>query len=65
MLKLGSYAMLRLLLVPFTNISNELVFIVSIIALIGFTYASLVALNQIDVKKIIAYSSIAHMIFLY
>lgn len=29
----------------------------------GFTYGSLVALNQQDIKKIIAYSSIAHMNF--
>lgn len=63
LLKLGSYAMLRLILTPFTNIFMELIFTILVIGLIGFTYASLVALNQIDVKKIIAYSSIAHMNF--
>lgn len=34
-----------------------------VLSLIGFTYASMVALSQIDIKKIIAYSSIAHMNF--
>lgn len=32
-------------------------------SLIGFTYASMAAFSQIDIKKIIAYSSIAHMNF--
>jgi NADH-ubiquinone oxidoreductase chain 4 len=33
------------------------------VCLISITYASLAALRQIDIKKIIAYSSIAHMNF--
>jgi NADH:ubiquinone oxidoreductase subunit 4 (subunit M) len=40
-----------------------LVFIIYTIALVGFIYGSLVAMNQQDIKKIIAYSSIAHMNF--
>lgn len=63
LLKLGSYAMLRLLIVLFFNVSADLVFFILILSLLGFTYASLIALNQIDIKKIIAYSSIAHMNF--
>lgn len=63
LLKLGSYAMLRLLLIFFFNISNDVVFIILILSLFSFTYASMTALSQIDVKKIIAYSSIAHMNF--
>jgi len=55
--------MIRLILGLFPFVSCDLIFIFLTIALIGFTYASLVALNQIDIKKIIAYSSIAHMNF--
>jgi proton-translocating NADH-quinone oxidoreductase chain M len=63
LLKLGSYAMLRLLLTAFTDISYDLIFAVLVLAFVGFTYASMAALSQIDIKKIIAYSSIAHMNF--
>ena len=63
LLKLGSYAMLRLLLGFFYFISYDLIFFVLTIGLLGFTYGSMVAFSQIDIKKIIAYSSIAHMNF--
>lgn len=62
LLKLGIYAMFRLLL-PFNFINLDLIFLILMIAFIGFFYASLVAFIQIDIKKIIAYSSIAHMNF--
>ncbi len=63
LLKLGSYAMLKLLLVSFVFIFNDIIFFILIIALIGLIYPSMVAFSQIDIKKIIAYSSIAHMNF--
>lgn len=63
LLKLGTYAILRLLLGFFYNISYDLIFFILVLSLIGFSYASMVALSQIDIKKIIAYSSIAHMNF--
>lgn len=55
--------MLRLLLVLFFNISSDLIFFILILSLFSFTFASLTALSQIDIKKIIAYSSVAHMNF--
>src|ERR1700730_12470243 len=55
--------MIRLILVLFFNISNDLIFFILILSLFSFTYASMTALNQIDIKKIIAYSSVAHMNF--
>lgn len=55
--------MIRLLFISFYNISIDLIFFILILSLIGFLYASLVAFNQIDIKKIIAYSSVAHMNF--
>jgi len=63
LIKLGAYAMLRFLLPFFPEASQyfaNLVFALSVIAII---YASLVALMQEDMKKMIAYSSVAHMGF--
>jgi proton-translocating NADH-quinone oxidoreductase chain M len=61
LLKLGTYAILKFLLSSFTIICYDLIFFILIIALFSLTQSSLVALGQIDIKKIIAYSSIAHM----
>jgi NADH:ubiquinone oxidoreductase subunit 4 (subunit M) len=55
--------MIRLLISFFYNIKFDIIFIILILALLGFIYGSMVALSQIDIKKIIAYSSIAHMNF--
>ncbi|MSP33305.1 MAG: NADH-quinone oxidoreductase subunit M [Rickettsiales bacterium] len=63
LIKIGAYAMLRFSLPFFPQASEyfaNLVFALSIIAII---YASLVALMQEDMKKMIAYSSVAHMGF--
>jgi len=45
-------------------VGNELMFLLLDLGLLGLLYGSLAALNQIDFKKIVAYSSIAHMNFL-
>jgi NADH:ubiquinone oxidoreductase subunit 4 (subunit M) len=63
LLKLGSYAMIRLLIIIFFNISEDIIFFILVLSLFGFTYGSMTALSQIDIKKIIAYSSISHMNF--
>jgi NADH:ubiquinone oxidoreductase subunit 4 (subunit M) len=55
--------MIRLLIILFFNISEDIIFFILILSLFGFTYASMTALSQIDIKKIIAYSSISHMNF--
>lgn len=62
-LKLGAYAMLRFLFSSFSVIVLDVLLLVMILAFLGFAHASLVAFNQIDIKKIIAYSSISHMNF--
>jgi len=61
LLKLGSYAVMRFLLGSFSIICYDLIFFVLIVALFSLTQSSIVALCQIDIKKIIAYSSVAHM----
>ena len=63
LLKMGGYGFLRFSLPMFASASATfapLVFALSIIAII---YTSLVALAQEDIKKLIAYSSVAHMGF--
>src|SRR5436190_115370 len=63
LLKMGGYGFLRFSLPMFPLASLEfapLVFALSVIAII---YTSLVALAQEDMKKLIAYSSVAHMGF--
>ena len=63
LLKMGGYGFLRFSLPMFPSASEmfaPLVFTLSIIAII---YTSLVALAQEDMKKLIAYSSVAHMGF--
>lgn len=64
LLKLGTYALFRLLLGCFLFVSYELYFMVLMIAVFGFTYANMTALAQTDLKKVIAYSSVGHMNFL-
>lgn len=63
LLKLGGYGLIRFSLPMFPDASAEfsgLVFALSVIAII---YTSLVAFAQDDMKKLIAYSSVAHMGF--
>ena len=63
LLKMGGYGFLRFSLPMFPHASElfaPLVFALSVIAVI---YTSLVALAQSDMKKMIAYSSVAHMGF--
>jgi NADH-quinone oxidoreductase subunit M len=63
LLKMGGYGFLRFSLPMFPDASvtfAPMIFVLSIIAII---YTSLVALAQQDMKKLIAYSSVAHMGF--
>ena len=63
LLKMGTYGLLRfsICLFPYASIYFiPLVYTMSVIAVI---YTSLTTLRQIDLKKIIAYSSVAHMAF--
>lgn len=61
LLKLGGYGFLRVLLLLLPNASQEFAIYVIYLSVIAIIYASLVALAQEDMKKMIAYSSIAHM----
>jgi len=63
LLKMGGYGFMRFSLPMFPQASElftPLVFAMSVIAIV---YTSLVAFRQTDIKKLIAYSSVAHMGF--
>ena len=63
LLKLGGYGFIRFSLPMFPEASfffTPLVLAMSVVAII---YASLTTIRQVDLKKIIAYSSVAHMNF--
>jgi NADH:ubiquinone oxidoreductase subunit 4 (subunit M) len=61
LLKLGTYGMLRFLLPLFPYANNYFTPFVYLLSVIAIIYISCTALRQIDLKKIIAYASIAHM----
>ncbi|QHQ27736.1 putative nadh-quinone oxidoreductase chain m [Xanthomonas albilineans] len=62
-LKIGGYGFLRFNLPILPDASNEWAWLVIALSLIAVVYVGLVALVQDDMKKLIAYSSIAHMGF--
>ncbi len=63
MLKMGAYGFLRFTLPILPDASHALAGLMVALSLIAIVYISLVALVQEDMKKLIAYSSIAHMGF--
>nr|YP_011010726.1 NADH dehydrogenase subunit 4 [Menippe rumphii]WPW47616.1 NADH dehydrogenase subunit 4 [Menippe rumphii] len=60
LLKLGGYGLMRIL-VLFQYISKEFCWVWMSVGLIGGIYISLMCLRQVDMKSLIAYSSVAHM----
>jgi len=63
MLKLGAYGFIRFSLPITPDASHELAGFMIALSLIAVVYIGLVALVQTDMKKLVAYSSIAHMGF--
>jgi NADH-quinone oxidoreductase subunit M len=63
LLKMGGYGFLRFSLPMFPEASQHLAPLVYALSVVAIIYTSLVALVQEDVKKLIAYSSVAHMGF--
>jgi len=63
MLKLGGYGFLRFSLPITPDASHYLAEMMIVLSLIAVVYIGLIALMQADMKKLIAYSSIAHMGF--
>jgi len=63
LLKMGGYGFIRFSLPMFPEASVQLFWLVATLSGIAIVYTSLVALVQEDMKKLIAYSSVAHMAF--
>ena len=63
LLKMGGYGFIRFSLPMFPNGSADFIPLMFVLSGIAVVYTSLVALVQRDMKKLIAYSSVAHMAF--
>jgi len=63
LLKLGGYGFLRFSLPMFPDASEYFAPLMFTLSIMAIVYTSLVALMQEDIKKLIAYSSVAHMGF--
>ena len=61
LLKLGTYGFIRFSLPLFPEATVYFTPLLYTLALIGILYTSLIAIRQLDLKRIIAYTSIAHM----
>src|SRR6478735_291505 len=61
MVKMGVFAVIRWLLPVFPQAAQNNSSIIIAISVIGMLYASLIAIRQDDIKRLIAYSSIAHI----
>ncbi|MGI6852597.1 NADH-quinone oxidoreductase subunit M [Mesorhizobium sp. 1B3] len=61
LLKLGGYGFLRFSLPMFPLASADFAPFIFVLSVVAIVYTSLVALMQEDIKKLIAYSSVAHM----
>ena len=64
LLKMGTYGLIRFNLPLFPQASIYFAPFISILAIIGIIYGALVAMVQTDMKRLVAYSSVAHMGFI-
>lgn len=63
LLKMGTYGLLRMSLPLFPEAAQVATPVIMVLAVIGIIYGALVAAVQTDIKKLVAYSSVAHMGF--
>ena len=63
MLKLGAYGFLRFLMPIAPDAAHEWAWLIITLSVIAVVYVGLVAMVQEDMKKLVAYSSVAHMGF--
>src|SRR2546421_6160328 len=61
MSKTGAYGFLRFCLPLFPNAVHTFATLINVLAVIGILYCALMALVQIDIKRLLAYSSISHL----
>lgn len=63
LLKMGTYGLMRFNFALFPDQARETAWIFITLAIIGIIYGALVAMVQPDMKRLVAYSSVAHMGF--
>jgi NADH-quinone oxidoreductase subunit M len=63
LLKMGTYGMLRFCLPLFPEASRHFAPYIAVLAIIGIVYGALVAMVQVDLKRLVAYSSVSHLGF--
>ena len=63
LLKMGTYGYVRFAIPLFPEAAHKYAPFIATLAVIGIIYAALVAMVQEDVKKLVAYSSVAHLGF--
>jgi NADH-quinone oxidoreductase subunit M len=63
LLKIGAYGLVRFNLALFPEASMYFRTLVMVLAVIGIVYGAAVALIQVDVKRLVAYSSVSHLGF--
>ncbi len=59
--KMGVFGLIRIALPMAPLAANEYAMIVTLLAIVGLIYGSVIAIKQDDIKRLIAYSSFAHM----
>jgi NADH-quinone oxidoreductase subunit M len=63
LLKMGIYGMLRFCLPLFPDAARRFAPYIAVLAIIGIIYGALVAMVQVDLKRLVAYSSVSHLGF--
>jgi NADH-quinone oxidoreductase subunit M len=63
LLKMGTYGMLRFCLPMFPDAAHRFAPAIAVLAIIGIIYGALVAMVQVDLKRLVAYSSVSHLGF--
>ena len=63
LLKMGAYGMIRFAMPLFPEALDQMTPLLLILSAIGIVYGALVAMAQIDIKKLVAYSSVSHLGF--
>ena len=63
LLKMGIYGMLRFCLPLFPDAARHFAPVIAVLAIIGIVYGALVAMVQVDLKRLVAYSSVSHLGF--
>jgi NADH-quinone oxidoreductase subunit M len=63
LLKTGAYGLLRFVLPLFPEASASISTVMMVLAVIGIIYGAVLAFGQIDLKRLVAYTSVSHMGF--